>query len=257
MTISIHSTVVRLAFSLLGVVLAVRGGFAGAPAPADATAKAAASAPGEHEAAAVAGKFRRFAERTIAKYDRDGNGVLKGAELQAAPEAVRQAPRDAQGRVGVDELAEHLAAYARTKSLRRDAQTSPNLPEFAPLLHPSTPANPAGVSQVPGSGKPEEKANASAPQANRQTRERRFHVSPSQLPPGLPDWFLQRDADGDGQLTLSEFAPSGAAATAAEFLRYDLNHDGLVTPQEVLQVVRPTKAAPAPKAVSKPAKRGT
>ena len=74
-------------------------------------------------------------------------------------------------------------------------------------------------------------------------RETRFHLSPKRLPAGLPDWFRTRDLDGDGQLTLSEFAPHATAAQQQEFVRYDLNGDGVLTPQEYLKATRPAKSA--------------
>lgn len=47
----------------------------------------------------------------------------------------------------------------------------------------------------------------------------------------LPDWFLERDHDGDGQLGLYEWP----RRERPDFSRWDLNGDGFLTPQEVHQ----------------------
>ena len=50
---------------------------------------------------------------------------------------------------------------------------------------------------------------------------------------GIPRWFLARDANGDGQLTLREFSPSLSLESTAFFGRLDADGDGLITPDEV------------------------
>jgi hypothetical protein len=64
----------------------------------------------------------------------------------------------------------------------------------------------------------------------------RFLRPHERLPKGLPDWFKAKDTNGDGQISMAEFAAEWTPATEAEFLRYDLNHDGLITPDECLKV---------------------
>lgn len=56
------------------------------------------------------------------------------------------------------------------------------------------------------------------------------------LPKGLPDWFLSKDADHDGQVTMAEYTTSWTVEKLAEFNRYDLNHDGIITADECLQL---------------------
>jgi len=62
----------------------------------------------------------------------------------------------------------------------------------------------------------------------------RFLTPAERLPEGLPEWFAGKDANGDGQVSMAEYARSWTDAVAAEFARYDLNDDGLITPQECL-----------------------
>ena len=56
------------------------------------------------------------------------------------------------------------------------------------------------------------------------------------MPKGLPDWFLEKDANGDGQITMAEYTDNWTPEKVAEFARYDLNHDGIITAAECLKV---------------------
>jgi Ca2+-binding EF-hand superfamily protein len=61
------------------------------------------------------------------------------------------------------------------------------------------------------------------------------------LPEGLPPWFKELDKNNDGQVSLAEWMKAGKPLT--EFAKYDLNDDGLLTPEEVYRVVRPATKA--------------
>jgi hypothetical protein len=102
--------------------------------------------------------------------------------------------------------------------------------------------------------------SAGAPDSERQSarkpRESTFYVRPSRLPPGLPEWFTRRDGDGDGQISLSEFAPNPTQADLEEFARYDKNGDGFITVRECLDALRPARP-PAKRPSSKSADKST
>lgn len=193
----------------------------------------------------IPAKFFRHADRLMAKYGADGSGKLDRGKWDVMPKSLWAADRDGDGVITVDELAEHLFEYARPRSLEPLAQTWQAALEFLPLLRPSTPADApasrggqANGEQVTGdSGQivPEP-----ASPGRRQQGTRKFVVPPSRLPAGLPDWFTARDLDGDGQLTFGEFAPDGGRAALEQFERLDLNHDGVLTPEEVLQANKTT-----------------
>jgi hypothetical protein len=54
---------------------------------------------------------------------------------------------------------------------------------------------------------------------------------------GLPEWFSRSDADGDGQVRMSEYATSWSDDVVADFAQFDLNGDGIVTPKECMKAV--------------------
>ncbi len=74
-------------------------------------------------------------------------------------------------------------------------------------------------------------------------RQRQFVVRRSRLPEGLPIWFEPRDLDGDGQLTMAEFAPRMTHARMQQFNQNDLNGDGLITTAECLRALKTKSAA--------------
>jgi hypothetical protein len=68
---------------------------------------------------------------------------------------------------------------------------------------------------------------------------RRFRTPAERLPAGLPTWFLEKDADQDGQVRMSEFATLWSDSTAADFARSDVNGDGIITAKECLKASVP------------------
>jgi hypothetical protein len=65
----------------------------------------------------------------------------------------------------------------------------------------------------------------------------RFLTPKERLDKSLPDWFREKDGDDDGQVSMAEYAREWTDAKVAEFNRYDLNHDGIVTAAECLKAV--------------------
>ncbi|MBQ9372722.1 MAG: hypothetical protein IJU03_11065 [Thermoguttaceae bacterium] len=69
---------------------------------------------------------------------------------------------------------------------------------------------------------------------------REFTPSPARMM-DVPIWFLARDVNGDGQLTLLEFSPNLLPATIAQFGKLDSDADGLITADEVRQAAKAAK----------------
>lgn len=191
-------------------------------------------------------KIVRYAQRVVQAYDRDGDSRLQSAEFQAMAGQPSQADADRDGVITVEEFARYVAEYAQKHTLRLSplaGQPATLPPVFTPShvaegggAEPSSPdksesaTTPAKASPVSVPGGQAAEETPDIPPGPR--RETKFYVSPKRLPAGLPDWFLQRDQDGDGQLTLAEFAPKPTPAQLAEFARMDTNRDGLVTARE-------------------------
>ncbi len=150
--------------------------------------------------------------------------------MQGTPQ---QADFNADGSIAVDELVRHVAEFARQRSIRFVAPPWLGAGATAPLLNPVTAAD-ASTQPPSAAGHPRQEN----PNAAEDSRRRKFHVSPNRLPPGLPDWFLQRDANGDGQLSSAEYASEGTGSQRAQFARLDANGDDLLTPKELLRATK-------------------
>ena len=101
---------------------------------------------------------------------------------------------------------------------------------------------PGTTAGPPPSGTSTATANAaSGPAGTAAPAPRKFYraLTPAErLPPGLPDWFARKDANGDGQVSMAEFSDTWNDQTAAEFSKYDLNNDGFIVPTECLEAMK-------------------
>ena len=77
--------------------------------------------------------------------------------------------------------------------------------------------------------------SSSSPSSASSRKSYRFLSPQERLPQGLPEWFVRRDANEDGQVTMAEYTSVWSDALAAEFGAYDLNGDGVITPRECLK----------------------
>ena len=78
----------------------------------------------------------------------------------------------------------------------------------------------------------EERSRTSADSQQRASY--RFLAPHERLPEGLPDWFIERDLNMDGQVSMDEFADEWTDEKVETFLRYDRNNDGIITVEEAL-----------------------
>lgn len=204
-------------------------------------------------------KVWRYTERWVARSDADSDGKLTTKEWPLSADSRGAVDANQDGQVTVEELARHIADFGRHRKIRLMPSSVGGLVPLPSLLPP-------GMAGAKGSAAPGEEDRSQSPDdepaettdeaksgSQKRPGDRKYFVSPSRLPPGLPDWFLKRDADGDGQLTLAEYSESGSASADKEFAGYDRNRDGLITPREVVggssqpnRTKRPPATAPAP-----------
>jgi hypothetical protein len=130
-------------------------------------------------------------------------------------------------------LTKKTSSAAGSNSTNKDSRSGGNFEDDynGPLLGSSSSTSQSSQSSTASSSR----------QSSSSAKPSRY-LSPSErLPEGLPAWFIRADIDGDGQVTMAEFASQWTDAEAARFAKYDLNGDGIITPQECLQVEKQTK----------------
>ncbi|MCS7237645.1 MAG: hypothetical protein NZ899_05165 [Thermoguttaceae bacterium] len=168
-------------------------------------------------------RIREFAESILRRNDRNQSGRLEQDEWGELRGNPKEMDRNGDGVITLEELQQYAADFGR----RREG------PSGGP---PGSAPPPQVVS--PGGG-----GQQSSPTPNNGTRFVRFRRPHELLPQGLPDWFVSRDKDEDGQVSMAEYATSWNDSVVAEFLRYDLDNDGVITPKECLAAL--SGAAPA------------
>lgn len=208
-------------------------------------------AEGELFAVDVTEQDRQEAERTFRYYDSDRNGKVDAEEMRRSRYGADLALYD-RNRDGVITLNEMEYRYARRRVENTRAGGGAAV------------ANQGGQR---GRGRPDQgggqrgQEDSNAAQASNRFGDRNsYRVVPAleRLPEGLPEWFPRNDADGDGQIMMSEFSATWTDLVLADFNQFDLNQDGLITPQECLKaqengamrgaavaVASPTPASPS------------
>jgi Ca2+-binding EF-hand superfamily protein len=183
-------------------------------------------------------KVRRYAERLFRRYDANGDGKLQREEwskMHGNPEA---ADLNADGVITMEELTNWIAAFGRNRRLGAAGDWLGESPRERPDSQ---------AADASGAGKEKdreaEKGGSPSETGPSQRRSTTFYVPKTRMPAGLPQWFLDRDLDGDGQLSLAEFASNPTQADLEEFARFDRNGDGFITAKECLEALRPAKPA--------------
>ncbi len=210
--------------------------------------------------------LRRHTDSIFKKYDTDGDGRLEEYEWQKMPGNPQSIDMDGDFVLDINEILFYLARYAkdrtifhpvpkysfsRTRPVRSDDRTV--------LIQPlSARMKVTGEKESEGDEEETELADLSEAEMNALVKDSNAAVgdkidpelfgllldemdesklrefsAPRHLLQGLPVWFLARDLNGDGQLTLREFAPGLSVDATAFFGKLDRNSDGLLTPEEV------------------------
>jgi len=207
-------------------------------------------------------KIFRYSQRLVRQYDRNRDGRLDEAEWRQMQGNPRVADSDRDGVITVTELANRVARYGVRRKIRLMPSLSGGRIVLPSLLSPTTGPDSTSVADrtaPPKDGGRSAAGNESAagsPSGRGVGRQARYFVPRTRLPQGLPAWFSLRDADGDAQLTMAEFAPKATQSELDDFARYDWNGDGVVTAQECVRGPKPTAEAAEMEAEKEAAEEG-
>jgi Ca2+-binding EF-hand superfamily protein len=172
----------------------------------------------------VEGMFRRM--QIEPKYPIAISEIMRTMEKSMANQANGAPPGGPPrgGYFGVSANGPPGSSSASDSSKPQNAAASPASPASATAAAASTPAKPDGTTAASADPKKVVRKPSS-----------RFLTTYERVT-GLPEWFVKKDADGDGQVTMAEFASEWTPELLSEFNRYDLNRDGVITAAECLKV---------------------
>jgi len=188
----------------------------------------------------IPAKVYRYAERLVRQRDQDEDGKLDRLEW-ARLWGFLTTDADLDGLVSLQELVGRIVGYGWHRRIRLMPPLGEGDEVFPPLLNPTTDSEPdSAAAAVPAEDNDAAETSGEAEPFDQQAprRDTKFFVAPTRRPEGLPSWFVARDADGDGQLSMAEFAPKATSAALAEFARFDRDGDGVITPGEYVRMVK-------------------
>ncbi|MDR0327459.1 MAG: hypothetical protein LBI05_04090 [Planctomycetaceae bacterium] len=204
------------------------------------------------ELAPAPAKVVRYADVIIKRYDTNGDGVLQTEEWKKMPGTPQAIDLDGDGLITKDKLVWYFNHYGQSRTIHRTILRDLSDPyKFDPanlrIFHPIVPRVAPVVPDNATPPEPEEESREAMMKANEQPidddaylkmlEERRipssrpYHVLPDALR-GVPAWFILLDKNGDGQISLLEFAPTLDRRAVELFKQRDKNGDGVIEPDE-------------------------
>ena len=201
----------------------------------------------------VPAKVVRYAATFMQRYDQNGDGILQQEEWEKIPGHPQSIDINGDRQITMEELVWYFAQYGRSRTIHRSVTVDlkepykfdpANLKLLKPVLQPpAAPPIPNTESQeqigdrtedlIKSNDQPIDDATYEKMVADRQIPvEKPFYTSPENLR-GVPAWFILLDKNGDGQISLSEFAPTFSPAAVALFKQLDKNGNGFIEPDEV------------------------
>ncbi len=162
-------------------------------------------------------RYRDYAKQLFGQYDKNRNGVLERDEYHEMSNNPKAADKNGDGVISFDEL-------------------------FGWLVEMSKSGSHSGSSGGDNRGRERERERDRSKKEEPKQPVYRVPVpSPvDRLPSGLPEWFLKKDVDRDGQVSMAEFSQDWSESKLTEYFKYDVNGDGFILPAEVLRVEKGT-----------------
>jgi hypothetical protein len=203
----------------------------------------------------------------VRRFDTDGDGILHKEEWKAVENEMgwKGGGGHRKADFNLDDFIsrEELAAFISLQDPANPTGGGPGGPPGGPGR-----PGPGGPMRGPPGTQPLNSASGARPWTTGSTaqtsgadtatetrRSYRFLTPAERLPEGLPEWFLPKDRNLDGQVAMSEFETDWTEDRLAEYGRHDLNQDGVITPAECLKALGVPKLAAA-KPVPTPAPAG-
>jgi Ca2+-binding EF-hand superfamily protein len=185
------------------------------------------------------------AEERIRRYDRNNDGVLNKEEIEGNrwSDDPMQFDRNGDGKISKSEMA---VRYAKRRADEQAAQSKSQTGGdrgrggfmFGGGAAPGATGAAGGWSKSETANSRKEKAEEKDRFGDAKSYRMKTAKEKIDGTKGLPDWFARSDADGDGQVLVSEYSSSLTAETLAEFQKFDLNDDFIVTVKECLAAVK-------------------
>jgi hypothetical protein len=160
--------------------------------------------------------LRKWATAIVEKHDQNDNMMLEANE-QADLGRSKAADLNKDGVITIDELIAH--------------SSQPTSPAASSAAAASTTTTVAAPSAGTSSGDDDGDSTGGDERAKKGNgKSYRFRSAKDRQ----ASWrFKDRDANGDGQVSMSEYSRSWTDRTASEFKRYDRDNDGMITADEV------------------------
>jgi hypothetical protein len=155
------------------------------------------------------------------QYDSNKNGVLEKDEWENMRGDWSPADANRDTRLSIQEITNKLAGFggaSKTSSSKSTESSKPTESRYK-----------SGRSRYSSS------RNSSKSSSSSEKKSYRFKTVAERLPKDLPDWFKRNDVNQDGQIMMSEYSTAWSELKVREFRKYDLNDDGVITPQEYVQ----------------------
>lgn len=202
-------------------------------------------------------KVVRYAKTMVLRYDTSGDGVLQPEEWRRMPGTPKAIDLNGNGEVTLEEIVWYLNRFGQDRTIHRTIvrdtrepyRFNPDKMQFFNPVMPRAVAPPPVVNEATIPVSPDDDGVAEIMETHDESLDedvyeklllerqipssRPFHVLPEVLR-GVPAWFIVMDKNGDGQISLAEFAaPRYLPATMARFKQYDKNGNGFIEPDEV------------------------
>jgi Ca2+-binding EF-hand superfamily protein len=185
-------------------------------------------------------RIRRIAQAMLSRYDENKDGTLQREEWSKMSNEPEKGDKNGDGQITLDEMAERLGEW-RPSSSSSSSGGSSSASGSSSSSASSGQASPgaggrSGRGDFGGRGRGRggfgsREQSASRPTTTASGQSYRFLTPKERLPEDVPSFFSS-DRDGDGQVSMAEFSSSWDDAKLAEFNRWDLNRDGVITAAE-------------------------